>query len=411
MSVPDRGAVVPLRPAGRHRCRTVAVLLSTLLFAAAALSCSSPSDTSTSDTAALSSMEPGALIGTPGAFQGYASLASLTAQSSTIRYRSTSGIDGAPTEVSGVLFVPRGSPPPGGWPIVSIGHSTAGTSSRCAPSANIGLLGNLPTIIPFLANGYVVVMSDFQGLGTPGPHPYLEPTTAGYNIIDAVRAAREAVPDTSDTWLGYGVSQGGQAVWSANEMSDTYGDGLQMLGSISVSPATDLTPFADAMENGTLTDEQITVLPLLLQGLQVAHPDLVTDDYLHGILADRAEVYTACQGEKAGLQAKIAESVTADDYRPVDAEAAEQFREALTDFSLPTVQAPRPMLVAYGDQDELILPEWTRAAVGEACGLGDTVELVTVPGQGHGILNIGSTTQDWVNGRVAGTPAPTTCGR
>lgn len=294
---------------------------------------------------------------------------------------------------------------------MSIGHSTAGTSSRCAPSANIGLLGNLPTIIPFLANGYVVVMSDFQGLGTPGPHPYLEPTTAGYNIIDAVRAAREAVPDTSDTWLGYGVSQGGQAVWSANEMSDTYGDGLQMLGSISVSPATDLTPFADAMENGTLTDEQITVLPLLLQGLQVAHPDLVTDDYLHGILADRAEVYTACQGEKAGLQAKIAESVTADDYRPVDAEAAERFREALTDFSLPTVQAPRPMLVAYGDQDELILPEWTRAAVGEACGLGDTVELVTVPGQGHGILNIGSTTQDWVNGRVAGTPAPTTCGR
>lgn len=381
-----------------------------VVLAAALLSCSGTDEPPSRD-ASLSSMAPGDLIGTPTQFQGYASLESLTQRSDTIRYRSTSGIDGSATEVSGVLFVPKGNPPPGGWKIASIGHSTSGSASRCAPSASIGLFGNLPTVIPFLASGYVVVMTDYQGLGTPGPHPYLEPTTAGYNVIDAVRAARAAVPDTSDTWLGYGVSQGGQAVWSANEMSDVYGSDLNLLGSISVSPATDLRPFADAMLNGTLTDEQIVILPSLLAGLRVAHPELDTADYLHGVLADRADVFMVCAGEKAGLQANIAETVTPADYLPVDDAAADRLREALADYSIPSVRAPHPMLVAYGDKDTLVLPEWTEAAVAEGCALGDVIDVVVAPGQGHGILNIGSATVDWVDGRAAGTPAPNSCAR
>ncbi|WP_072802702.1 lipase family protein [Rhodococcoides yunnanense] len=382
----------------------------TALLAAVTVSCSTADDGAVR-APGLANLSPGELIGTPSAFQGYASFEDLTQQSDTIRYRSTSGIDGSPTEVSGVVFVPKGDPPSAGWPIASIGHSTSGSASRCAPSANIGLLGNLPSVVPFLANGYVVVMTDYQGLGTPGPHPYLEPITAGYNIIDAVRAARAAVPDTSDTWLGYGVSQGGQAVWAANELSDTYGDGLRLLGSVSVSPAADLTLFADAMENGTLTAEQITVLPALLQGLQVGHPELETADYLHGILRERADVFITCVGDKAGLQAKIAESVTPDDYRPTDDAAAQRFRDALANYSVPGSHASQPMLVAYGDQDKLVLPSWTQAAVREGCDLGDVIDLIVAPGQGHGILDIGSATADWVDGRVAGTPAPDACGR
>jgi pimeloyl-ACP methyl ester carboxylesterase len=385
-------------------------VLTSIAMASAMLSCSTSGDGSTTPPeAALSGMSPGDLIGTPAPYQGYASLASLTQRADTIRYRSTSGIDGSPTEVSGVLFVPKGDPPPGGWKIASIGHSTSGSSSWCAPSANVGLLGNVPTVVPFLASGYVVVMTDYQGLGTPGPHPYLEPTTAGYNVIDAVRAARSAVPDTSATWLGYGVSQGGQAVLSANEISDVYGEGLDLLGTISVSPATDLRPFADAMQNGTLTDEQIAILPSVLAGLRVAHPDLDVDDYLHGVLADRADVFDACAGEKAGLQALIAESATPEDYLPSDAAASDRLRDALTDYSLPKARAPRPILLAYGDQDTLILPEWTQDAFREGCDLGDVIDLVVAPGQGHGILNIGSATVDWVDARVAGEPAPSAC--
>nr|WP_296773576.1 lipase family protein [Rhodococcus sp. (in: high G+C Gram-positive bacteria)] len=385
--------------------------LGALMLVVAGVACSGTGGAEPSVSDEVANASPGELIGAPSPFQGYAALESLTQTSNTIRYRSTSGIDGSPTEVSGVLFVPKGDPPPGGWRVVSIGHSTSGSASRCAPSANIGLLGNLPTVIPFLANGYVVVMTDYQGLGTPGPHPYLEPTSAGYNIIDAVRAAREAVPGTSMDWLGYGVSQGGQAVWSANELSGDYGQGLNLLGSISVSPATDLTPLVDSMQNGTLTDEQITVLPALLDGIRLTHPDVEPEDYLHGVLAERSDVFTACVDEKAGLQAKIAEEVTPENYLPANVGAAERLRAALADYSEPSGPSPRPMLVAYGDQDELILPPWTENAVREGCAMGDTIDLVVAPGQGHGILNVGRAVVDWVDGRLAGIPAPTTCDR
>lgn len=408
MRMPEHRTLCTRVDVRRRVTRRWSVSMVVLALAAAVVSCSTPTSSDEPDRS-LAALSPGSLTSASTQFQGYSALSSLTQQSDVIEYRSTSGIDDAPTTVSGVVFVPNGSAPPGGWPIVSIGHSTAGSESRCAPSADIGLRGNLPSVIPFLANGYVVVMSDYQGLGTPGPHPYLEPVTAGYNIIDAVRAAREAVPDTSDRWIAYGVSQGGQAVWSANELSDEYGAGLDLLGTISIAPAADLTPMVDSMVDGTLTDEQITVLPALLDGLQLAHPELDTADYLHGVLETRRDVYDSCFGEKAGLQARIAESVTPEDYRPTSVQAADRLRVALQDYSLPQGQAGRPMLVAYGDADRLITPSWTDAAIGDACARGDVIDAVVAPGQGHGILDLGTLPVDWVRDRVDGTPPANTC--
>ncbi|XGU21097.1 lipase family protein [Rhodococcus sp. 3Y1] len=74
------------------------------------------------------------------------------------------------------------------------------------------------------------------------PHPYLQPDTAAFNVIDAVRAARNVVPDTSTRWATLGLSQGGQASWAAAEEADTYGDGLEFVGAANLSPAADISP-------------------------------------------------------------------------------------------------------------------------------------------------------------------------
>lgn len=385
---------------GKSFAGLVAVVL------ACAACTSAPSDVPETPTSAA----PGTLLADPVDFTGYPALASLTSTSVSVLYGSTSGIDGSTTAVSGLVLVPKGEPPSGGWPIVSVGHATTGTDTRCAPSRRIGLLGSLTTVIPFLANGYVVAMTDYQGLGAPGPHPYLDSTTAAFNVIDIVRAAREVEPTTSDTWVGYGVSQGGQAVWAANEQAGDYGGGLRLAGTISMSPATDLTPVVSAMEEGTLTREQVILLPSVLKGLSVAHPDLVTSDYLHGELFDRRDVFTACEGENSGLQSSIAESVTPADYAPVDRAAADRLRAWLSDAGVPRRAATAPMFVGYGDLDTLTLPAWTIDAVRRACALGDTVELREAAGQGHGILDLGSAPAEWLRGRYAGEPAPSTCG-
>ena len=51
-------------------------------------------------------------------------------RSARVLYRSTAGDTGAPTVVSGSVFTPKATPPPGGWPVVAIGHGTVGIDNQ-----------------------------------------------------------------------------------------------------------------------------------------------------------------------------------------------------------------------------------------------------------------------------------------
>lgn len=351
---------------------------------------------------------PGEVLSRSAADHNYPALMDLTDRVFEVRYRSTA-FDGTPSAVSGVVFVPPGGAPPDGWPVVSIGHPTTGVTSECAPSSYPGLLGGVPAVAQFLARGFVVAMSDYQGLGLSGPHPYLNPITAAYNMIDAARAARHLVPEASETWVTYGVSQGGQAAWAANEMSAEYAPDLRLIGSMSIAPPTDLRPIVDAMEDGTITRAQMGVLPLILVGLRASHPELDLGDYLHGIMLDRVDVFMKCAGEQDALKEFVLQKASPLDVKPSSPEAAEQLRTWLGEYSVPQRGAPAPMFVAYGDADDLVLPAWTDAGVRRACELGDVIEKVVAPGQGHGTLDLGSAPRDWLEGRLAGVPAPNTC--
>jgi hypothetical protein len=48
----------------------------------------------------------------------------------------------------------------------------------------------MPGIDEFREAGYVIAATDDQGLGTPGPHPYLVGDSEGMGALDSVRAAR-----------------------------------------------------------------------------------------------------------------------------------------------------------------------------------------------------------------------------
>src|SRR6185437_8751422 len=86
-----------------------------------------------------------------------------------VLYRSTS-FDGKPIAVSGTVAIPKGNPPPGGWPVVSWAHGTTGIADECAPTRLAGdrsanyVRTELDT---WLSKGYAVVRTDYEGLGTP----------------------------------------------------------------------------------------------------------------------------------------------------------------------------------------------------------------------------------------------------
>src|SRR5277367_2453372 len=166
--------------------------------------------------------------------------APLGATAYRVLYRS-SGLDNKPILVSGVVIVPPGDPPPGGRPIVAWAHPTSGIVPRCAPSLAIFLFEQIQGLRSFVRHGYIVAATDYPGLGTEGPHPYLVGASEARAVIDIVRAAQQ-VPNAqaSERYAVWGHSQGGQAALFTGQLSASYAPELQLVGVAAAAPATDL---------------------------------------------------------------------------------------------------------------------------------------------------------------------------
>lgn len=322
-------------------------------------------------------------------------------------YRSTSG-DSGPTVVSGSVFTPRGDAPEGGWPVVAFGHGTLGIEGPCAPSLSPSLLGLMRYVRVLTQLGYAVALTDYQGLGSKGVHPYSDSRTAGLNMIDAVRALRRTFPDVSDRWAAFGDSQGGSAAWAADEQASTYAPELHLVGALAASPAADLTGLVDKAQQGTLTAEQRPVMQSIVESLARLHPDLDRDDYRRGAAAHYWNVISDCTPAAAYRRATASQQLGARDFTPRTAEAADRLRALLQAWALPQQPLSAPLYVFYGGKDPFIDAAWTEAAIKRACAMGGVVTIEFDPDGGHNPANalnlIG-----WMADRFDGDPVENDC--
>lgn len=143
---------------------------------------------------------------------------------------------------TGLLYLPAGTAPAGGWPVVSWAHGTQGIADHCAPSRSGPTHAERDGrfLDAFLAQGYAVVAADYQGLGSPGDHAYLHVRTAARNSIDMVKASHRFLGSRlSPRWVSVGYSQGGAAALSAGHQAAAYsGPGLQYKGSFTAGTPT-----------------------------------------------------------------------------------------------------------------------------------------------------------------------------
>ncbi|GAA5060244.1 lipase family protein [Nocardia callitridis] len=209
------------------------------------------------------------------------------------------GSDGAPALASGAYFLPEGAPPPGGWPVIAWAHGTSGLADHCAPS----LVGpalperDNPYLTAWLAHGYAVVASDYVGLGTPGPHPYLDVEVEAHSIVDMVRASRAAAPAISNRWAVVGQSQGGGAAIATARYATEFGrPDLDYRGAVGTGvPAyleNVLLPLGPGVPPAALPAGLTSYVFYILAGLRGAHPELDIDSYLTPLgrtLVDDAE--------------------------------------------------------------------------------------------------------------------------
>src|SRR3954453_11911419 len=179
---------------------------------------------------------PSGKHGTPIWARGVTNTAKLTSARSNrvVLYRST-GVDGKPIAVSGVVSIPKGKTPKGGWPVVTWGHGTTGIADECAPSRDTATNPAHPFnsyIYPLLKSslkgGYAVVPTDYEGLGRPGDHPSLIGSSEGRSMLDMVRAARRLDPKLGKRVVIAGHSQGGQAALFAARLAPSWTPELQV---------------------------------------------------------------------------------------------------------------------------------------------------------------------------------------
>lgn len=153
------------------------------------------------------------------------------ASGTRILYTSTDGMDGkSPIIVSGALYLPKGKAPAGGWPLMAWEHGTVGAADVCAPS----FAGRPPRDITYLndwlARGYAIVATDYQGLGTPGVHPYLAARPEAYSALDSIRAVQGGGFPVSKKVVLFGQSQGGGAAFATAAYAPSYAPELDIRG-------------------------------------------------------------------------------------------------------------------------------------------------------------------------------------
>ena len=155
---------------------------------------------------------------------------------------------------TGMVYFPIGVPAPGsGFRLVAWDHGTSGVGDSAAPSRYPWLYPE-PVSTPWDTYaqwvgkvgrmGYIVACPDYEGLGTPGLHTYLNAAAEGRATIDAVRAARHLAVRlgvrVSTRWAVTGHSQGGQAALATAELARTYGKGLKLRGTVAAAPAVEM---------------------------------------------------------------------------------------------------------------------------------------------------------------------------
>lgn len=330
-----------------------------------------------------------------------------------VLYKST-GYDGSPAAVSGLIVVPEGAPPEGGRRIIAYTHGTVGVASNCAPSL-VTNQEQQPLLYEgggeLLEAGYVVAASDYQGLGTPGPHPYLVGESEAMNELDIVRAAQNLTGAyAGNEFVVWGHSQGGHASLFTGQLAAGYAPELQLVGVAAGAPVPNLK---DLFEVNLKTTVGKVLISMALQSWARVYDDASLDQIatpvarpLVGRIA-RNCLYTR-QQILASVPASLALNLTFLHTPPWE---SEPWRTIVEKNNPGATRTNAPLLIVQGDADPIVAPDVTARFVDKLCAAGETVEVRVLEDTAHldaGHVAVPGVVQ-WIADRFAGKPAPTTC--
>lgn len=293
--------------------------------------------------------------------------------------------DDSVTVASGTVTAPQDRPD-APLPLLSVSHGTTGIVPRCAPSlSSTPLADGAATALAEMVteHGWAAVTSDYVGLGTEGPHPYLVGQAEARNVLDASRAAQQldGLRLSRDTVV-WGHSQGGQGALWTGQIAEDYAPDLTVKGVAAMAPATDLYTLAqsDKDEIGGKT-----VSAYIAESWNTVYPELDLVSHLNPSTAHGVKkIGELCFNEKDVIAALLRGTQVPEQVFPdavLDGALGDKLRQ-----NSPSGPWSAPVMVAQGLSDPLVKPAMQQGWVASRCAAGEPIDYRTFPGLSHTTL-------------------------
>lgn len=319
----------------------------------------------------------------------------------------TVGGRGEPTRASAALMVPTGPGPlcSGARPMVLFAHGTSVERSfnmvelvRTNPANDQAA----QAASQFAARGFIVVAPNYAGYdSSPLPyHPYLVADQQAKDMVDALQAARTALPrllapvaDNGKLFIT-GVSQGGHVALATHRAMEAAG--MVVSGSSPAEPVSALELYGDFVMGGHVPLSSTGLIPMLLTGYQKTYGDLYSAS---------TEYYEPAYA--AGMEAAMPGALSADAL--VNAGALPQlhlFAPPPPDFTLET-PAPSAAAIAlwsagFGSANLITTAARNRYLLAAAASPDPRTALAAKPGHPLRARLAQNDMRSWITGPTAG---------
>lgn len=316
--------------------------------------------------------------------------------------------DNKPSVSSGMMFVPNAAQP-GERKVVAWAHGTQGFGDACTPSRSQDPLNDLSTWLPeMMQRGWVVVATDYAGLGTPGDPYYLVGSSEAHDVLNSVRAAR----GFSDAQAGSqfavaGHSQGGHSSLFTAQLAQEYAPELQLVAAAGAAPAAELPALFSQQYNQAVA---WGIGPDVAVSWPLVYPDLDISSVISpaGMRNYYRLAFGCVQQQILGIEIRNYFNQQFFSSNPMQVQSWYQISAQQTPN---TAKINVPVYIAQGLNDSVVLPDTTALLIQNLCATNKQVTTNWLGNTNHlqVALESGPSLVGWFEDRFNGVALSSDC--
>jgi pimeloyl-ACP methyl ester carboxylesterase len=317
--------------------------------------------------------------------------------------------DTSPATAVATVFAPLNLPT-GPRPVIVWEHDTTGLLQKCMPSLVSVPTRGIPALDRIVAEGWVIVATDYSFTDNVGPHPYMIGEAEARAALDSVRAARQMPELKLDSRaIAWGHSQGGHSALWTGIVGPRYAPDIKILGVAAIAPAANMKTI---LAMNPEVDRQLG--PYVARSYSWFYPDVKFDEALRAEARVAAhEIVNLC-GMVPPEEPKRIAALTATFEGSALATATNSALATRLAQNTANGSIAAPVVIAQGLTDVVVPTAATDEYVAQRCAAGQRLEYWKFEGRDHGGIVQPGTPLDgplveWTTARFASEPQANGC--